>query len=614
MRRLAPVLALVLGVVGIGGFSDAGRCADPEEAPPWLVERAAADRDYAERLQKLAARCRELELPAQAELTERWWVPRDPRRQYLYLPRATESSGLPADATVRLQQWHARWLTLRRDRAAALWQLAERAAANGQATLAYQWLCEALHEDPEHAEARRVVGPAAATGKTRPVAASPQVDHPRTGWRRGQYWRTQTEHFQISTNHSAAVALEAAQRLEEFHDVWRQLFFPFWTTPAALDSRLAGSQDPWGPARQHQVVIFRTRDEYLAKLRPSQPQIELTSGYYVDDQRTVFLYAGTEAQRPNWYHEVAHQLFQETLDIPAGVGERGHMWIVEGIATYLESLRRFDGYVTVGGPDAERLQFARYAGLRGAAGMPLSELVSLTRSDLQQHPAIRDIYTRSAGLTHLLMDGAAGRWRPATVRYLAAVYAGRATPDTLASLAGVPLTELDQQYAPFLDVSDADVEFFAAFPLRQLSLGRTSVTPAGLERLAGQEKLEWLDVSFLGVGDDGLSPFRSARRLRQLFLEETRLTDRTLTWVGELRELEELDLAGTQITDDGLQRLTSLKKLRTLYLTRCPITDAGLEQLRALKQLESLDVAETQVTPAGIMRLQRALPRVQIER
>lgn len=583
---------------------------EPAELGALRADRQTLAREFTSELNKLAERCDSLNLPKQAEATRRWPAPPAARRQVLFLPRAVDATAPAAAAPLVERQWHAKFLAIRQRRAAQLFELAQRTLRAGDAESAYRTLCEVLREDPDHAEARRVLALPARKTNASPAASSPAVDHPLTGWRRGQYWRVRTDHFVIATSHSAAVAQEAARHLEELHDVWRQMFFPFWSSGEALQARFEGRDESLGPKQQHQVVIFKNRDEYVAKLQASQPQIELTSGYYVDERKTVFLYAGDESTRPTWRHEVAHQLFQETLDVPAGVGERGNMWMVEGIATYLESLRVYNGYATVGGPDAQRLQFARYAGRRGAFLLPLLQLAPLTRSELQAHADIRAIYTQSTGLAHFLMDGEQGKWRSAAVAYLTAIYARRDTAQTLAERTGEPLEEMDRRYVEFLDVTDDDVtQFPDTPPLRLLSLGRTSVTDRGLAAIPAQNQLEWLDLSFTPVTDAGLARFRGSKSLKQLFLEETHITDQLLSWIGELKDLEELDLSGTKITDQGLARLSGLKKLRELYLARSQVTDRGLESLAGLKQLETLDLDATEVTAAGVGRLQQALPK-----
>lgn len=575
-----------------------------------------ADAAFAGQLTKLADRCRDLNDPAlaAAERTTRTWrPPPGTSRPRYFLPRAT-AANVGDDAPLVVRQWHARFLDLRRKHAAELQKLARRASDAKHAPLAYAWLCESLRESPDDTDALRILDLLDEQGVARRLpttANSPRVDHPKTNWRRGSYWRIETDHFLIQTNHSEAVAVEAAGRLEELHDVWRQLFFSFWTTPEALAARFAGRTDRLAPKRQHQVVLFKSRDEYVAKLKPSQAQIELTNGYYSDEQKTVYLYVGDDSTRPSWYHEVTHQLLQESLDVPTGVGGRANMWIVEGVATYMESLRRHDeGYVTLGGYDASRLQYARYARLGGSFYMPLAELTSLSRDALQKHSEIRSIYTQSAGLAQFLLDGNRGERRAATIDYLAAVYLRRDAADTLATKLGVTLEQLDQAYPEFLNVTDDELEAHPpAADARQLSLGRTSVTSRGLTKLPSLPKLEWLELNQLKIDDDAFAAFRESTALRQLFLENTLVTDTSLPAIARMTNLEELDLSGTKITDAGLPQLASLKKLKRLYLARCELTDAGLRSLQSLKQLESLDLSETQSTPAGIERLRKSLPK-----
>jgi hypothetical protein len=57
-----------------------------------------------------------------------------------------------------------------------------------------------------------------------------------------------------------------------------------------------------------------------------------------------------------------------------------------------------------------------------------------------------------------------------------------------------------------------------------------------------------------------------------------------------------------------------LPQLRTLALENAAITDAGLAQLKGLTYLEVLDLKGTKVTDAGVQELQKALPRVKVQR
>jgi hypothetical protein len=105
-------------------------------------------------------------------------------------------------------------------------------------------LYEVLREDPDHAEARRILG-YVPTGRKwelpdweRMQARPGRTPHAKLGWKAGSYWRLETSHFEIVSNHSAKETLEAGRHLEDLHTLWRQIFFRYWSNTAALKARL----------------------------------------------------------------------------------------------------------------------------------------------------------------------------------------------------------------------------------------------------------------------------------------------------------------------------------------------------------------------------------------
>jgi hypothetical protein len=612
----------------------------------------AAAPEFAARLEALAAKCDELKLPEQASITRAWRIERYPSRQYLFLPGAADVPPPDGKSPDFVKKWYAKFRELRIEQAANLFTEAEQALADDRPARAYQLLFEALREDPDHAEARRILGynrkgngPWLLPETERMRAEVGRVPHARLGWAAGKYWRLETPHFQIVTNHSAKEALEAGNLLEDLHALWRQMFFRYWSNRAALEARFAGGREPLAPARPRmQVVLFKSRDEYLAKLAPAQPQIGLTMGIYLDQERTSYFYAGDTSIYPTWQHEATHQLFQEavpgTIDHP---GEEQNFWAIEGVALYMESLKRghstfSKGCWTAGGCEADRLQFARYRALAGDFYQPLASLVTLGREELQTSADIRKLYAQSAGISQFLMiadiptrsisesgtltrsvsEGTAESassgtpaYREAFTDLLTAIYRGDDTSESLAKLTGAPYPALDEQYRTFLNVTDDDL---AGIPdplaVKNLSLGRTSVTDAGLAHLAGCKNLQWLDLSLTAITDGGLQPIAGAVELKQLFLEGTQVTDASLPLIAKFKQLEDLDLSKLALTNEGLAALAGLKQLKILYLTGTPITDAGLAHLRGLKQLEQLETTGTRVTPEGLRRLQAALPKL----
>ena len=98
----------------------------------------------------------------------------------------------------------------------------------------------------------------------------------------------------------------------------------------------------------------------------------------------------------------------------------------------MESLAEHDGYYTLGGANAGRMPAARHRLLEDDFYVPLAELVraghATTCSTTRGSP---QLYSQSAGLADFFMHDGGGRYREALVRYLEAIYAGRATATTL---------------------------------------------------------------------------------------------------------------------------------------------------------------------------------------
>jgi len=593
--------------------------AEPGGGSEAWAARDTLDAAYAAKLAGLADRCVELKLDEAAQTTRDWRIPRDPRRQFLFLPAETDPAKPPADAPQIIQQWYGKFTAYRREQAEALFQLARQELEAGRPTRAYQWLHEVLYEDPDHQAVRTALGYRRLDGRWRKPESTIRtrrmtVALPDLGFEAGRHWVVESEHFRITTDHSEQAGAQLAEKLEELYDVWQQLFFSYWSSAAVLARRLEGQVPADRSSTRHRVVLFRGREEYLARLQRLEPQIDLTVGLYLETQKTAYFYLDQEPRDDLVFHEVTHQLFSETGRVAPGVGLQANAWIIEGVAMYMESLRRRDGYYLAGGVDASRLQYARYRTRNEGFSIPLEQLAALGRRELQTHEDIRRLYSVSAGLAAFLMDDGRGRYRRLLTDYLQAVYQGRDNARTLASLAAVPLADLDRQYREFLDVTDDDLAFLPLIPETQnLSLGRTAVTDAGLQHASGLTQLRWLDVAYTAVGDAGLAAVKRATKLNHLIAEHTRITDAGLETLAGFGELEILDLTGTPITDAGLAKLAALTKLRELWLGQTAISDAGLKHLRGLQTLEMLDIGGTQVTREGFERLKQALPRLKTE-
>jgi hypothetical protein len=383
---------------------------------------------------------------------------------------------------------------LRRDQLAnEIFALAKQAAKAGELSLAFQWATETLRENPDHADARRVLGYEQRDGKWLTAygvqmfdAREPKVWHPKFGWigptQAARYeagerlvggrwisaasdaarhttmsngWLVRTDHFLVRTDHGLEAAAGLAGRLEHLQQIWRQLFAGYYLTEREVRGLFAGERPPRRQSQPMRVFYHRNKDAYVAALVKRQPRIAETLGIYFDVEREGHFFAGDDAAAGTLYHEAVHQLFQESRPAARRAGSIANFWIVEGVATYFETLREHSAgepgrFYTIGDPTTGRLPAARQRLLNDAFYVPLAELVTWGKDDLQRQPELGKIYSQAAGLAAFLMDADGGRYREPLVRYLNDIYAGRDDAQSLSKATGLSYAELDAAYRRYL--------------------------------------------------------------------------------------------------------------------------------------------------------------------
>jgi len=483
--------------------------------------------------------------------------------------------------------------------------LAKRAITQGNPTLAYDLLHEAhfFHNET----AGRVIGQEIRAPRS--TLASSTHSHLR--WKRKTYFLIATEHFQVATKDEAeGVAL--ANQLEQLHTIWSQLFFVHWSDGQRLKKSIeqGSSLLPRAKTRLHKVVLFPSRDAYVGFLAPRQPRVEITLGFYDVAGRMSYFFAGKDASESTQLHEVTHQLFQEITKTSRRETFANNFWAIEGVAMYMESLFVAEPVAVVGGLWANRLQYARFRRLQEQFYVPVTELMALSRNQLQRDKRIRKIYSQAAGLTHYLMDAKAGSMREDYVEFLRQVYVGKAEASTLSA----KISNLDRDYAEYLRVEASDFEnTWIPNTLKSLCLGAMKVDDKMLSRLGKQTKLEWLDLAGTPVTDKGLKCLQETRSLRQLTLDGVPITNASVEWVSLNRELEELDLSNTLVTNAAVRELVKLKKLETLWLSNVDISDEILVALQRMESLKFVALDGTRVTVEAKERLRNAKPDLTIQ-
>jgi hypothetical protein len=461
----------------------------PAIAEDLYHEADALRAKYAAEVGKLASWCDEHGMAAEAQQTRHALGPQDPFKIYLpILPGAVGPPEPPENAAPAALQWHAQFLKLRQEQAAALYALARRAIGKHQSSLAYQLVLDAIRQNPDHEAARRVFGYQKyqdqwhTAYEVRKLRAG-MVWNESFGWLskgnvaryeagerlcNGRWlsqeadarahanirsgWEIESEHYLIRTDRSIEAGVALGAKLENLNRLWQQIFVGFYASDKYVDALFTGrGQARAADVPRFNVVYFRNHEEYVRALEPKMPDIGISLGFYRSVDRTAYFCAGGADTERVMHHEATHQLFQQSRPAAGDVGERANFWIVEGIAMFMESLHRENGDWVLGGPNDPRIVAARYHLLQEDFYMPFAQITALGVRDLQTHPKIAKLYSQIAAMTHLLIFADGGRHRDALVAYLSAVYNGNQDPGLLSRLLGVDYADLDRQYREFLE-------------------------------------------------------------------------------------------------------------------------------------------------------------------
>jgi hypothetical protein len=474
---------LLLVAAAAWGASARAAAIDPAQATEQLRAKYAAD------LEKLAKWCEANGLTDEARQTRRVLSPSDPYKLYVpVLPEQVGPPKLPDNAPANVVEWNAKLWKLRDDYALTCYEMARRAVRSGRAGLAFVLALDAIQANPDYEPARRLLGYQKYRDQWHTLyevrkLRSGMVWSEKFGWLPKAYlhryeagqrycdgrwisadedarrhhdirngWRIETEHYLIHTDAGLEAGVALGVKLERLNRLWQRLFIRYYASAADVEALFNGRyRRTTGPLLRHKIDYYRDRDDYNRALISTTPNIKMTCGYYNGSRRCAYFFAGGEGGDRNVYHEATHQLFHESRPVAPAVGYKYNFWVVEGIAMYMESLRREDGYDVLGGFDDPRMYAACNRLLHDHFYVPLAEFVDFGMEKLQKDRRIATLYTQAAGLTYFLIYYDGARYRDALVSYLSLVYAGRDDHDTLARLTGASYSELDKQYREFLE-------------------------------------------------------------------------------------------------------------------------------------------------------------------
>jgi hypothetical protein len=464
-----------------------------------LEQRLSTEESYRGKLAELAAWCDERKLTEAAALARGWLPARNPLVAYIFkLPESSKPPPSIGDIPAAHEFWQ-RFMQLRNAQAEALFGLAVQAHKADEYAVAFDLVREACRENPDHAQAREILGYVRYDGgwalpDTARRLIAGQVDHKQFGWLpagyveryekgqrffRGRWitaeederlhsaigngWRIETEHYVVTTNHSLEEGVRLSRRLENLYDIWRHVFVDYYTPKTTMQRWFEGGEKLGKSGRttavarpRHQITYFRNRDEYQITLRPLQPQINITLGIYFARPRTAYFFAGDEQYGGTLLHEGTHQLFQETRQTHNAAGARNNFWAVEAVACYMESLVEHEHWYTLGGVDEGRIPAARKRLLEDHFYVPLHELTALGMVELQRIEHLPKVYSQISGQAWFFIHANEGNYRRSFVETLIAVYTGKADANTLARQTGKAYEQLDQEYHRLMRMTDRE--------------------------------------------------------------------------------------------------------------------------------------------------------------
>ncbi len=377
-----------------------------------------------------------------------------------------------------------------------LYLLARRIQADSP-TFAFELLNLVLRIDSDHASARALRGYIRhgnewMTPFEREQQVAGKVKHPQFGWlpeshvkryengeryfqgnwmtaakeaemrRDFRYaWNVQTEHFDIKTNVSLEQGVELGEKLELFHDYFKQTFALFYNSPEQLKKLFDETTGrPKTRAQLYEVHFYRDKSEYVNKLQKRIPQIAMTNGLYQLEDRISYFYFDAENNNDAaLFHEATHQLMYESHLRQREVGRQAHFWIIEGIACYMESfkiLSTAEIRYEVGDPRFVRFYWARHRLLEEdyQPSLALFSRMGMLAFQTGSREELQRRYSQASGLSHFFMHYDDGKYRDAFMLHLAQLYHSNPRIQNAAQgldeLTKVPYSTLDQQYREYL--------------------------------------------------------------------------------------------------------------------------------------------------------------------
>jgi hypothetical protein len=150
--------------------------------------------------------------------------------------------------------------------------------------------------------------------------------------------------------------------------------------------------------------------------------------------------------------------------------------------------------------------------------------------------------------------------------------------------------------------------------LEELDLAAGRVTDKGCKSLAKLKNLTLLSVAQNKMTDEGVKDLARCTNLRSLALISMPVTNEGLKHLAPLKKLERLYLGFTKVTNKGIIEMPDFAELRYINLAATSAAYTGLSSLKRFKKLERVGVWGLGLFPSELEAVQKAMPKVIIEK
>jgi len=224
---------------------------------------------------------------------------------------------------------------------------------------------------------------------------------------------------------------------------------------------------------------------------------------------------------------------------------------------------KFDNYVTLGGFEAERTQYARLQALLEGAALPVKVLNNTTK-DSWQAQGNPKLYSQSAAIVDTLMNENHGQYQSDFVNLLQFVYHRQAPPKSFQNKLKLSFAQVDQMFINFLKVGPDEVSKHLSKPETRtfLSFSKAKLTNGDYQKLGECGNLNELDLSGQMLNKNDVQPLSNCPALHQLILVRCEFGPGALLELSKLPGLTEIDLRGSKIDTTQANEISRLRQLK----------------------------------------------------